>query len=269
MNNHSDKILIVVPLRLASVRVPQKILADISGLSLARRTVGEVLKFSKKKKNVVVCAAVDDVITLGHLKETYPVLEVVLTKPELKSGTDRVNSAYEFLVNRKTLRGVKAVVNLQGDMPFFSPDILESAVSYFEKNPNFNGVWTAAHKFTSLDEIKSLACVKALRSKTGRAVYFSRYPIPYSRVEPDLHQSASLCHIGIYAYSPKALNDFCKSPPSTWELSESLEQLRALEMDMNFIIEEVPVPEGCNSYRGIDTPEDLDWARKFSQENKI
>lgn len=259
----NSKLVIVVPLRLASVRVPEKILADIGGASLSQRTVGRVLAFAKGKSDVVVCAAVDDLRTMAHLKERHPELDVVLTKPELTSGTDRVNSAYEFLVNKKGLKNVRAVVNLQGDMPFFSHAILESAHKYFNAHPSFEGVWTAGHPFENLDDVKAISCVKALKSQSGRAVYFSRYPIPYSRVEPKL-DNAVLCHIGIYAYHPKALSKFCHAKPSAWEQNESLEQLRALDLDIPFVIDEVPAPGSKDSYRGIDIPEDLAWAKEFA-----
>lgn len=262
----SKKMVIVVPLRRASVRVPEKIYADIAGRSLARRTLERVIQYAQDKSDVVVCAAVDDIKTIAHLKEYFPKLEVVLTAPELNSGTDRVYSAFEFLIQHKHLQreDVSAVINLQGDMPFFSDHILSAARNHFAKHQNFEGVWTAGHPFSNVEEIKAIQCVKALRSKSGRAVYFSRFALPYSRVEPSLN-GASLCHIGIYGYSPAAIKTFCAAKPSLWEQSESLEQLRALELDLPFVIDEVPLPTEKDSYRGIDTPDDLAWAKDFAK----
>ena len=262
----NKKIVIIVPLRRASVRVPEKIYADIKGLSLSQRTLGILCEYAKDKSEIVVCAAVDDIKTMAHLKEKFPKLEVIITDPALNSGTDRVNSGFEGLKTKKLVNetNVAAVINLQGDMPFFSTEILDSARAHFAKNPNFEGVWTAGHAFEDIKDVTAISCVKALRSQSGRAVYFSRYAIPYSRVEPSL-DPAALCHIGIYGYSPKALKTFCATPPSKWEQSESLEQLRALYIDLPFVIDVVPPPSGNKSYRGIDTPEDLAWAQEFAR----
>jgi 3-deoxy-manno-octulosonate cytidylyltransferase (CMP-KDO synthetase) len=264
--NSKKKILIVIPLRRSSVRVPEKIYSDIAGTSLSMRTITRVLEFSKSKEDVIVCAAVDDIKTLAHLKEPFPKLEVVMTEPTLSSGTDRVNSAFDFLVTRRSLNlnSVSAVINLQGDMPFFSTEVLSAAHEYFSSNPSFEGVWTAGHSFAELSELQAPQCVKALRSASGRAIYFSRFAIPFSRTEPNL-ANAPLCHIGIYAYSPRALQKFCSAPSSTWEQAESLEQLRALYLDIPFVIDEVAAPSPPFSYRGIDTPEDLAWAQNFAK----
>ncbi len=265
MANHK-KIVIIVPLRRASVRVPEKIYSDIEGISLARRTLAGVLDYAIGKPEIIVCAAVDDIKTIAHLKEKFPKLEVIITDPKLNSGTDRVYSAYLALLDKRLVSAsqVAAVINLQGDMPFFSSEILESARKYFAAHQGFEGVWTAAHAFDNLNDIKAHQCVKALRSRSGRAVYFSRFAIPFSRTEPSL-SPAALCHIGIYAYSPQALKSFCEAPPSIWEQSESLEQLRALYLDLPFVIDEVSIPSGSFSYRGIDTPEDLSWAQDFAK----
>ncbi|HVJ63785.1 MAG TPA: hypothetical protein VM901_00875 [Bdellovibrionota bacterium] len=261
----NKKLIIVVPLRRASVRVPEKIYADIAGASLAQRTMRGVVNYANGKREIIICAAVDDDKSVRHLKETFPGLDVVLTDPALPSGTDRVHAAYTALKKQKNLRDedIAAVINLQGDMPFFSHDILESARQHFATHAGFEGVWTAGHAFTELKDLSAIQCVKALRSHSGRAVYFSRHAIPFSRVEPQLGSTA-LCHIGIYAYSPAALRTFCTSPTSTWEQTEMLEQLRALYLDIPFVIDEVPPPSGKSSYRGIDTPEDLAWARGFA-----
>jgi 3-deoxy-manno-octulosonate cytidylyltransferase (CMP-KDO synthetase) len=169
-------------------------------------------------------------------------INVLMTDVELNSGTDRVYNCFKQINNTK----YKYVINIQGDMPFIAKNSILTMINLL-KTQEFNMV-TAAIKIgeaTAEDPNN----VKIVKSKSGKALYFSRSKIPYNAKE-------YLYHVGIYGFTANGLRDFCNLEYSSYESSEKLEQLRALENGMDIgisVIKELPI--------SIDTQEDLEKAR--------
>lgn len=279
-SSNSIKILAVIPLRLASSRVPRKILADIGGKSLSARTLGQVQTALGDNPHVKILAAVDDIATVKHLKEIDPSLEVILTSPGIPSGTDRVFAAtQDWLARtpeaRKNLRGI---LNIQGDMPFAGVDGLRQAAGFYESATDEDlrrySMITLAQSWPKDQPLESRGAVKVLTDRAGGALYFSRHPIPYSMNVPDKKQWNSVeflpvcqLHIGLYGYTLEALSRLASHAPIDMERGESLEQLRALWLGIQILVLSTEPGEGEN-FRGLDTPEDLRWARNFAKPRK-
>lgn len=256
------KILAVLPFRLKSVRVPEKIFHKINGTELCVRTVQQTLKTSMT--DLVVAAAVDDEKTYKVLSRVLPENQIIMTDPDLPSGTDRVYAAAKIYAaaNNIPFQSLHAIVNVQGDMPFLSPTAFERfLVQIVNWNPKEEKIYTPYESWPADVDEKDLGNVKIATDSSDKALYFSRYPIPCSR-EHD--KKALKMHVGIYAYTPVALEKFCKSPLSQLEKLEGLEQLRALNVGIPIHCAHVECGRG-ESFRGIDTPGDLEWAEGFSK----
>lgn len=271
------QVLAVIPLRLASSRVPKKILADIGGQSLAQRTVGRAFKALGDNPQVRILAAVDDIATEQHLKKHYPDLTVVLTSPDIPSGTDRVFAAVMEWIkkNPQGRSSVKGVLNIQGDMPFAGVEGLRQAAGFYENASPADlqrfGMITLAQPWPSDQSLDAMSAVKVLSDREGSALYFSRYPIPYSMKNPPKASSklpdvefVPDMHIGLYGYTLESLAQLASHAPIELERSESLEQLRALWLGIKILVLKTH-PESFESFRGIDTPADLSWARNFAK----
>jgi 3-deoxy-manno-octulosonate cytidylyltransferase (CMP-KDO synthetase) len=175
---------------------------------------------------------------------------VVMTDPGHPSGTDRVAE----VVERPEYREFRVILNVQGDEPLVREDHLEQAVGLVR-----DGGWevgTCATPIRDPEALREPAVVKVVRSRNGRALYFSRAAIPHLRdaraAEADLKTGAFLRHLGIYAYRREALLRWVSLPPSPLEEAESLEQLRALEDGLRI---GVAVVEGAGP--GVDTAADV------------
>lgn len=258
---------VVIPLRLQSQRLPDKIFADIDGKALCVRSVEGVfaaLKLARSGADWRVVAAVDQASTVTLLKKHFPNLNVVLTDPALPSGTDRVHAAV------KTLGGTSAdtlIVNVQGDMPAMSPrhtaDFFDWCVA---QKPRFG---TLAHAWPRDQDIEDRAHVKALVAHTGKAIYFSRFALPYSRVAmPAMGTLIPWYHVGIYAYTFEQLGQFCSWEPSPLERHEGLEQLRAIDRGVAIDVMTFENSDTSHSFRGVDTPADLEWAREWAARSR-
>lgn len=245
-----DNAIIIVPARMGSTRFPNKPLADICGKPMVVR----VLEQAKKTgiKNIIAAAAeqeiYDEVIKAGF--------QAILTEPDLPSGTDRIFQALEKFQN---IGNIEYIVNLQGDLPTIEPEIIEDLLRIISEN-NYH-ITTAVTEITEEDEKTNPNVVKAIVSwnneKQGRALYFTRATAP--------HNATKLYHhIGLYVYTKQALKKFVSLKPSELEKVEKLEQLRALENDMNIgILKTSSVP------LGVDTKEDLAKAIKIYQEQNL
>lgn len=177
--------------------------------------------------------------------------EAVLTDPDLPSGSDRVHAAANEI---DSAGAYDEIINLQGDMPTLDPAALKAVLEVLRAQPDCD-IATLAAEISDQVELTDPNVVKAVLAKTtgprsARALYFSRASIPNGDA-PKFH------HIGVYAYKRASLDRFVSSPPSPLELSERLEQLRALELGMNIdcAILDGPPPNG------VDTPADLATAR--------
>lgn len=234
---------IFIPVRMASARLPGKPLASINGKPMVLHVV-ERAKESLVGDIYIACAEqeIADAVELsgGH---------AILTDPSHPSGTDRIYEAY-----KKTGKQYDYIINLQGDLPIVNPGIISKALDVIEKHKDADIV-TLASVIKLEEERTNPNVVKAVVSqredKIGKALYFTRATAPYG--EGDL-----LHHIGIYVYRTSILEKFVQLSPSVLEQREKLEQLRALENDMNIYVLTVDaVPFG------VDTQEDLEKVRKI------
>ena len=181
--------------------------------------------------------------------------KVEMTDPAIPSGTDRVAE----IARLPQYRSFNAFVNVQGDEPFIEPRAIEAAAELLARFP----MATIMSPLRDEDELKNPAIVKVVADRNGRALYFSRHPIPYSRKpRPDAGEGfASRRHVGLYAYTRETLMRLSELSPSPCERGELLEQLRALEDGIDIGIREIDFVSV-----GVDTPEELEKARARARE---
>lgn len=228
---------IILPARRASSRLPEKLLLAESGKPLLAHTLERCLELQGECR---VIAAVDCEELAEVARATGA--EVVLTDPELASGSDRVWAAAQAHDELRYL------VNVQGD----EPEIDISAVRrVLDALRNGAAVVTLAAPLPD-GALDDPAAVKLVRDGLGDALYFSRAPIPFARRE-DVPGAEPLLHIGVYGYTREALASFAAALPTPLEKCESLEQLRFLERGVS-----VRVLDCAHSFPGIDTREDYD-----------
>jgi len=236
---------IVIPARYGSERLPGKPLQEISGRPMVL-CVADRAAAAYDRRDIVVATddqRIYDVVTEANY-------EVMMTPNSLLTGSDRVGWV------AKTL-DVDFIVNLQGDEPMMTPEVLTSAISMVEDR-GFD-IGTAASQFSTFEEFAADASVKVTLAHDGAAISFSRLGIPHSRVKVDLiGDIGAYRHIGVYAYRKDVLLDLVSRAPIGLERFESLEQLRAQYYGYRI---------GCGlvNYQGIsvDTQEDLDEVRKL------
>lgn len=239
-------VLCVLPARLGSERIPRKPLQMIAGRPL--------IEWSW----TAACAVpgIDEVVVATDSEEIAATVEVFggtarLTRADHASGTDRVAEA-------AAASEADIVVNFQADEPFLDPDAVARAIEAVAGGAR--EVATLAVPIADEMEWKSDAVVKVARAADGRALYFSRAPIPHPREgEPDWSAAVDepvsgpwLRHVGLYVYTRAALARWVALPPSELEGIERLEQLRALEDGLD--IEVCVVPAG---HAGVDVPDDI------------
>jgi 3-deoxy-manno-octulosonate cytidylyltransferase (CMP-KDO synthetase) len=234
---------IVIPARLQSTRLPCKLLLDETGKPLIQHTYESA---QAAMRPMGVCVAADHADIADVIQGFGG--EVRMTDPQAASGTDRVAEV------AKDLPGVDIVVNLQGDEPEVSAAAIDMAVELLESHPDAV-MSTLATPIHSREQLEDPACVKVVCDLSGRALYFSRAPIPAARDWRDELLTADpplfLQHIGLYAYRREFLLRLSQLPPSALEKTENLEQLRVLAAGH-------PIQVGIvdESTCGIDTPAD-------------
>lgn len=236
-----NRILTIIPVRLASTRLPNKPLADICGKSMIQRVYEQALK-ANLGDVIIACDGEEIALEAKKIGAKF-----VITNPDLASGTDRI---YAALKSQKD-QDYDVIVNLQGDLPNIDPNVIVAAA-----NSALNSdcdIATVASKIKNPSEITNPNVVKIAIAfgdeKSGSALYFSRMTIPYSKE----NSGDYFHHIGIYAYKKSALEKFVQLTPSPLEKRESLEQLRALENNMKIsvaIVDAHPL--------SVDTKEDLE-----------
>lgn len=233
--------LIVVPARMHSTRLPRKPLADLGGKPMIVRVYERLSPLEKLGATLVIATDDQEILTVCQ-NHAVPAR---MTRIDHKSGTDRcAEVAREF--------DKKFVLNVQGDEPFVNLDDLKGLLAKMEKDGDPMG--TMVHRNSSETEYRNPNCVKALMNEQGRALYFSRSPLPYYR-EPSSF-AGFWQHIGVYAFTKKGLLEFCQLPQHALEIAESLEQLRALGNGLSIALTVAESPS-----LGIDTPQDLEAAR--------
>jgi 3-deoxy-manno-octulosonate cytidylyltransferase (CMP-KDO synthetase) len=235
------KVAVVIPARYASTRLPGKPLLKI-GRKYLIQMVYENVKQARCADAVIV--ATDDRRIEAAVKSFGG--EVCMTRPDHPCGTDRVAE-----VVQKRLGDVDTVVNVQGDEPDVEPDQVDAVAALLDEDPEAV-MTTLACVMTGRERMEDPNQVKVVCDAKGRAMYFSRAPIPFVR-DASARDWTFLGHIGMYAYRREFLLTFAKLPPTALETKERLEQLRALEH--GYIIR---VGLTGRALFGIDTPEDLD-----------
>lgn len=258
-------IIAALPLRLASTRIPQKVLHPIRGQSLVRRSFARASQAFAQDANVKVIAVVDDVRVEAEIKKYFPQASVVLTDPEIPSGTDRVFAGVRIYLEQNKIpqANVQGVINIQGDMPFMGAEGLHQIAKYLEINSQKRVMLTLAQAWPADQPLSDVGAVKVISDREGRAIYFSRFAIPYSRLTVEEVGPQAEMHIGVYGFTLDSLAEFCAQSATPLERAESLEQLRALWLGIPLQVLNTQV-EPQSSYRGIDLPSDLEWAENFS-----
>lgn len=241
-----SKVLIVIPSRYASTRLHAKPLALIGAKPMVQ-WVYERASLARVAFRTVV--ATDDERIFSAVRSFGG--DVVMTSPEIQSGTDRVRAVAEQIP-------ADIYVNVQGDEPLIDAKAIEAAVGLVSSG-RFS-MSTVMTRIREMEELANPSVVKVLADSEGRAIYFSRFPIPYSRGETPQRPEDLICqrHIGLYVYKREVLQKWKDLPPSRIEKGEILEQLRALENGIAIGITEV----GMASI-GVDTPEDLEKVRQI------
>lgn len=237
-----NRVLVLIPARMAATRLPGKPLLDINGLPM----IVHVLRRAEAAKIGRVAVATDTPEIAAAVRAHGG--EVVMTRADHPSGSDRIHEAMTLLDPAGT---AEIVVNVQGDFPTISPQNIRDVLPPLD-DPAVD-IATLAAEIHTEEEALNPNVVKAVGSPIGgrrlRALYFTRATAPTGD-GPRYH------HIGLYAYRRTALERFVSLPPSPLEKQEKLEQLRALEAGMRIdvtIVDTVP--------RGVDTPADLETAR--------
>jgi 3-deoxy-manno-octulosonate cytidylyltransferase (CMP-KDO synthetase) len=233
---------VIIPARTASSRLPRKLLLRETGRSVLEHTYRAALA-ATRPLGVWVAAGDEEIVREVHRFGG----QVEATDPDLPSGTDRVAE----LARRDAFRHFEIFVNLQGDEPEISPTAIDRLIECLEKNPAA-AIATLATPIERQENFLDPACVKLVCDRSGRALYFSRAPIPHNRDAADAGSAQRpLMHLGLYAYRREALLRFADLPPSPLEQLERLEQLRALEAGLSIAVQVV-----AEATCGIDTAAD-------------
>ncbi len=236
---------VVIPARLASTRLPRKVLADLGGRPVLQHVWQRVARMRQATEIIVATDSEEVAQAVAGWGGQF-----VMTSPECRSGTERIASI---------LTGLKGqfILNVQGDEPFIEPKLLDALVGCFADHGG--DVVTPVYAIRDLAVLTNPAVVKVVRGANGRAWYFSRSPVPHVRGVPmeewpqrGLHWG----HLGVYGYARARLAEYATLPECPLEGIEALEQLRFLEAGWN-------IQTVVTDYHAvaIDTPDDLARAR--------
>jgi 3-deoxy-manno-octulosonate cytidylyltransferase (CMP-KDO synthetase) len=260
-NNNKSRVVAIIPARYESTRLPGKALLEIAGKPMICLVLERALAARNVEQAIVATddqRIFDAVESAGH--------EAVITRRDHKSGTDRIAEV------AATLPDAEIIVNVQGDEPLISSRTIERAVDELINDARA-GIVTTWESMDSVADVLNPDVVKIV-VEDGRAVYFSRSPVPYPRdaarkygsLEAALRKDPSLLshfrkHTGLYVYRRNVLLEFSGWPQSELERLESLEQLRALAHGV-----EIKAIEASSRSIGVDTEEDLQRVRAIVEE---
>lgn len=244
-NSANNRIIAMIPARYQASRFPGKLMQDLNGKTVITRTYEAAVNTELFDAVYVVTdddSIFDEIINEGG--------QVIRSNKEHECGSDRIAEAVENM-------DVDIVVNVQGDEPFIDKNSLAKLLEVFEK-PDAQEIDLASlkTKLTDSDDITNPNNVKVITTKDNFALYFSRFPVPYPR-----DTSADVTyfkHVGIYAFRKSALMDFYRLPMLPLEAAEKIECIRYLEYGKKIKMVETTVKS-----IGIDTPEDLEKAKKL------
>lgn len=241
------KITAVIPARYASTRFPGKALAEIDGKPMIQHVYERTARATLVSRTIV---ATDDPRILDAVHKIGG--EAIMTSTSHETGTDRLAEVAASLDS-------DIVVNVQGDEPLICPDMIDQAIHpFFEESTLQMG--TLKTRIKSLHDFLSPNVVKVVTDNLSNALYFSRSPMPFFRDKwKDLKDESFCCgkllcykHVGLYVYRRDFLLKFASMPPTFLEISEKLEQLRALENGIRIRVVETEFES-----LGVDTPDDL------------
>ena len=237
---------VIIPARYASSRLPAKMLKEINGKSLIEHTYSNAIKSNASR----VIIATDDE-RIKTVAEGFGA-EVCMTNDSHTSGTSRIAEAVSFL----NFQNDDVIVNLQGDEPMMSP----SAINQVASNLVSSGmsVATLCEAIDTEDAYFDENCVKVVYNSRGRAMYFSRSPVPAFRDGENINLDLCFRHIGLYAYRVNFLKNYSNMPISRLETAEKLEQLTFLMEGFDI---HVDVSFASTGY-GVDTESDLIKVKK-------
>lgn len=248
-------IIAIIPARFGSTRFPGKALADLAGKPMIQHVYERTCAATLVSRAIV---ATDDNRIADAVRQMGG--EAIMTSTTHETGTDRL---------AEVARGLDAdlIVNVQGDEPLIEPAMIDQAIEPFLNEPGLR-MGTLKSRIRNLHDFLSPNVVKVVTDTDGYALYFSRSPLPFFRDKwHDLKNEAFetgrlLCfkHVGLYVYRRDFLLQFAAMPQTFLELSEKLEQLRALEHGVK-----IKVVETSFESLGVDTPEDLVKARELLQ----
>ena len=233
-----SKTAIIIPARYGSSRLEGKPLIKVAGKSIIQWVYEKAMQ---AKLADLIIVATDDERIYNEVKSFGG--EVEMTSAEHKCGSDRIK---EVVMRHPE---ISYIVNLQGDEPLIKPESIDAVISDVKDDEDAD-ISTLIRCIEDKDEVENPNLVKCVVDNYGYAMYFSRSKIPFERNE---NQATFYGHLGIYGYKREALIKMTELPQSSYELSESLEQLRALQNGMKIktsVVDFKPI--------GIDTKEDLE-----------
>lgn len=245
-------VVAVIPARHGSQRFPGKPLADLHG----RPLIAHVVDAARAARRVGAVLVATDHAGIADAARAAGA-DAVLTREDHPSGSDRIGEAVAG-------RPESIILNVQGDEPFVPAPAIDALVQLLEDDPDA-GVSTLGVPLSAGDPAEADPnVVKVVRSRTGRALYFSRAPIPAIHPDGDPNRAEAvprLRHLGLYGYRRSALDRFLEAAPAPLERREGLEQLRLLDLGIGIAVGTVGAAPP-----GVDTPEDLDRARAWRPE---
>ncbi len=228
----------VIPARYGSTRFPGKPLKKI----LDKPLLQWVIEGAKSARQLSEIWVATDHVEILRLAEKCGV-KAIMTPADLPTGSDRVYAAVRD-------SAFDVVVNIQGDEPLITGALLDQLVAPMLSDSTL-AMATLGRRLKEGD-LESRNTAKIVLNNRSEALYFSRLPIPHSRVDASAHGAVCLKHIGLYAFRKSFLAEFCSQPPTPLELAEGLEQLRALYLGARIRVVEVD-----HESWGVDTPEDV------------
>ncbi len=237
------KTVAVIPARLASTRLPRKMLREIAGKPLVG-WVYEAVRSSPLLSDVIIATDSEEIFEICHNHGWY----TQMTSPGHRSGTERVHEVSNSVA-------ADVYLNVQGDEPLTRPEQIATLLEVMKDSSVQVGTLKT---LCPPEDIRNPSAVKVVTASDGGALYFSRATIPFDR---DGREPRYFKHLGLYAYRKSALDFFVSQPESTLEKSERLEQLRFLENGIPIYVGETPYDSV-----GVDTEEDLQRVTRLLSE---